>query len=70
MPAVKQKKFDPERMTREQAAEYTGLAVSTLDSWRSQRREGSPPYLKLGGRIFYRQSTLDKWIAENTVETI
>lgn len=60
--------INPERMTTEQAAEFLGVSKGTLDQWRSQGREGSPPYMKIGGRVFYRQSTLEKWLDKNTVE--
>lgn len=61
--------FNADRMTTAQAADYLGLKVSTLESWRSEARDDAPPYMKLGGRVFYRQSTLDEWIEKNTVET-
>ena len=60
-------KINPERMTTGEAAEYLGLTSSTLSHWRSIHRENGPPYLKLGGKVFYSQSALDRWLERSTV---
>ena len=41
---------------------------STLAHWRSQGR--GPAYIKLGGRIAYRGSDLNEWLAARTVRPI
>jgi len=45
-----------------QAAYYLNLPPKTLNNWRS-RGEG-PRYIKIGARVFYKQSALDEFIAE------
>jgi predicted DNA-binding transcriptional regulator AlpA len=55
------------RMRTPQAAEYLGLAASTLDKMRSEGR--GPRFLRLGGRIFYRNEDLDAFLAACLVET-
>jgi predicted DNA-binding transcriptional regulator AlpA len=47
------------------AAARTGMAVKTLQNWRS--RGVGPPYYKLGGRILYDEAELDAWLAQQRV---
>lgn len=54
------------RLTRVEAAEYLGLAPSTLADW--QRRGLGPASVKVGGRRFYRTKALDAFIAEGDVK--
>lgn len=51
---------DPELLTREEAASYLGVSVSSLAHW-SMSGSG-PVFVKLGKRSWYRRSTLDAWI--------
>lgn len=55
------------RLTVPEAAKHLGVGVSTLDKMRMQGR--GPRYLKLGSRIFYRQSDLDAYLEAAVVET-
>lgn len=50
-----------------EAADYLGVGVSTLDKMRMEGR--GPRYLKIGGRVFYRQSDLDAYIEAAVIET-
>lgn len=47
------------------AAEYLGIKPSTLEVWRSTGRYDLE-YEKIGGRVRYRKSKLDRWRAERT----
>lgn len=47
-----------------EAAEYTGLAVSTLYTMVSQRRI---PHVKVGRLVRFDITLLDAWIKQNTV---
>lgn len=47
-------------ITAQEAADYLGLPLSTLATWR--HRNSGPRYMKLGGRIFYEQADLDGFI--------
>lgn len=49
-----------------EAAQYVGLATSTLITDRCTRRLGIP-YLKLGRKVLYRQRDLDQWIESRVV---
>ncbi|MBS7702667.1 helix-turn-helix domain-containing protein [Chelatococcus asaccharovorans] len=41
-----------------------GLAISTLNSWRSQGR--GPRFVKMGSRVRYHDADIASWLAENT----
>ncbi|MEA9885345.1 helix-turn-helix domain-containing protein [Xanthomonas campestris pv. raphani] len=49
------------------AAAYLGLSSSALDKMRHEGR--GPRYLKIGGRVFYRQADLDAYLDASIVET-
>ena len=53
-------------LTVVEAASYLGLAVSTLNKWRSYG--GGPRFMRLGRAIRYRQSVLDTYLIEQTVD--
>jgi hypothetical protein len=48
-----------------QAATYLGLAPQTLAVWRSRGRYALP-FIKVGGRVRYRLSDLNRWLEERT----
>ena len=49
----------PRRMRTQEAAQYVGLAKSTLDKLRLEG--GGPVYLKLGKAVVYEVADLDAW---------
>lgn len=49
-------------LTTQQASEYLQITVGTLAVWRTNKTY-SIPYLKCGGRVRYRKSDLDAWLA-------
>ena len=53
-------------LTVVEAASYLGLAVSTLNKWRTYG--GGPRFMRLGRAIRYRQSELDTYLSEQTVD--
>ncbi len=55
------------RLKGQDAATYLGLSHSTLEKMRHTGR--GPRYLKVGGRVFYRQSDLDAYLEAAVVET-
>jgi len=56
----------PRLLTRPEAAEYLGLATSTLEVWASTKRYDLP-YCKVGRAVRYRQSDLDAFLERGTV---
>lgn len=50
-----------------QAAEYLHHSKSCLEWWRLENR--GPKYIKFGGKVRYRQSDLDEWVAARVVTT-
>ncbi len=52
---------NPDLLTSVAAAAYCGVAEVTFKLWRTTG--AGPKYVKLGQRVFYRKSTLDRWIA-------
>lgn len=55
------------RLNTEQAAEYLGLAPQTLARWRSERKKGTPVFLKVGGNVQYRKEDLDAYLESRVV---
>jgi hypothetical protein len=51
--------------TNEAAKYLGGYSSSTLDWWRWKGR--GPRYIKIEGRVFYRQSVLDAYLDQNVV---
>ena len=59
---MSEKTSAPRRMLRtEAAAEYTGLAASTLNKLRLTG--GGPEYIKLGKVVVYDPDALDAWLS-------
>ena len=53
----------PRRVGVNEAAPYTGLAVSTLNKLRCQG--GGPVFAKLGRRVIYSTDDLDDWVSKH-----
>ena len=53
--------FDQDRLTREEAAEYLGVAPATLSQWAYNGRQ-EIPYYPHGRRVYYRKADLDVWL--------
>jgi len=54
-------------LTGKQLAEVLGIKPQTLRVWRW--RGDGPPYIRFGGlhgRVIYRATDVDKWLAERT----
>ena len=56
----------PALLTRDQAAEYLGVAPQTLAIWAMSGRYGLP-VIHVGRLCKYRKSDLDKWLKSRTV---
>lgn len=54
-------------MTVNQAAEYLGLAVSTLNKWRCHG--GGPVFIKMGRAVRYRVEDLDGYLTANSTSS-
>jgi len=54
-------------MTVKQAAEYLGLAVSTLNKWRCHG--GGPAFIKMGRAVRYKQADLESYISVHKTTT-
>lgn len=46
----------------EQLGDQLGVAVQTIYRWRSEGRD-MPKAIKIGGRIRWRQESVDAWLA-------
>jgi len=60
-----------ELLTAKQVSERFGFSERTLANWRWLGV--GPAYIKRtrgrGGRVYYRSSDVEKWLADNTVKT-
>ncbi|MCC7055693.1 MAG: helix-turn-helix domain-containing protein [Gemmatimonadaceae bacterium] len=50
----------PQLLTEGQVAAMTGLAIKTLQNWRSKRT--GPAFVKLGAAVRYRADEITRWI--------
>ena len=51
-----------------EAAEFLGLAPTTMEHWRLVRK--GPPFVRVGPRaIRYRRADLEEWLSEQLVST-
>jgi excisionase family DNA binding protein len=53
-------------LTPQQAAEYLGLSVATLNTWRCTKRYNLP-YVKIGGSVRYMEADLQRFVERRTV---
>jgi len=58
----------PKEMNDFEAAEYLGVKVATLRSWRNQKK--GPKYHKSGRAVRYARRDLDAWLEQSEVQTI
>jgi hypothetical protein len=54
-------------LTVEAAAEYLGLGITTLNKWRVSG--AGPVFVKMGSRIAYTRSDLERFIAQNRLRS-
>jgi hypothetical protein len=56
----------PQLLTEKLASAYLGLSCASLRKGRSEGQRGirtvMPPYVRVGGRVFYRRTDLDRWL--------
>lgn len=55
-----------ELLSRAEAADYIRVKPQTLAVWHTTRRYHLP-LVKVGSKVFYRKSDLDRWLASRTV---
>lgn len=55
-----------ENLSTREAAEFLGVAVVTMEVWRSTKK--GPPYVRAEGRIIYRLADLRAWMDANVVD--
>ncbi len=58
----------PLLLDENRTSEYLGVSLSFLRKGRSEGAPGgrtqAPPFVKIGGRVYYRVTDLDHWVAE------
>ncbi|MGW2657546.1 helix-turn-helix domain-containing protein [Streptomyces sp. NPDC001478] len=62
MSALHQPRHEASFFNLQQTAKYLGISPNTLYVWR-HRRQG-PPSFRMGRRVMYRVSALDKWVRD------
>ena len=58
----------PDKLTRDEAAEYLSIKPQTLAAWATTKRYDLP-YVKVGRCVRYLRSDLDRFIESRTVGT-
>ncbi len=56
-------------LTRSEAAQFLRLSPGTLANWMSTQKQ-KIPCVKLGGRIYYQEASLKKWIAKQAINAM
>jgi len=51
-------------LSERETSSDTGVPLKTLQYWRWAGHPDGPPFIKVGRRVYYRQSDLELWIAE------
>lgn len=65
--AIRTMNFQSDFLKPAEAGKYLGdLKESTLAAWRSSGRN-ELPYFKIGGKVRYRKSDLDRWLNSHRV---
>lgn len=57
----------PAKLNTTDAAEYLGLAVSTLETWRSKGT--GPHFIKCGAKVWYLVADLDAYMQGRRVQS-
>lgn len=57
-----------ELMTVNEAAEYLGRTPAALRWQMRSNKDEIPPFIRIGGRITFRRSLIDKWLDEKFSE--
>ena len=53
-----------EYLSTKEVAELTGLSVQFFEIGRSRDAADQPPYSRVGRRIIYRRTEVEKWLEE------
>jgi predicted site-specific integrase-resolvase len=56
----------PKTLRTEELATQLGRSVVTLERWRRLRK--GPPYIRMMGRVIYRQVDVDAWLEKQRQE--
>lgn len=56
-------------LTRDEAAEFLGVKPQTLAVWAATKRYPLP-HIKVGSRVRYRRSDLERFLDQRTVGTV
>jgi hypothetical protein len=64
----------PRLLDEKKAARFLGVSLPFLRRGRScgttGRRTPTPPFVKLGGRVFYKRDSLIKWAADLSTQEV
>ena len=60
-----QRLFFDNLITVQELARLLGFAPKTIQNWISLRRI---PYLKVGGKVFFRRESLEKWLKRKEIK--
>ncbi len=53
-----------EYLSTKEVAELTGLSIQFFEIGRSREAADQPPYSRVGRRIVYKRSEVEKWLEE------
>jgi len=59
--------INPDLLTEKEVQPLLRLRLKTLQQWRALRK--GPRFTRLGRRVFYLRADIERFIADNTVDT-
>ena len=58
--------MSPRLLTEAEVSEWLKISVPTLRTMRARPGRDPIPFVKVGGRVRYREDSLNKWLQRNT----
>lgn len=58
----------PKLLTEKEVSELLRVSVPTLQTWRHRPPADPLPFTKIGGKVYYREDKINKWLDRHTFD--